>query len=107
MNVVGCCVLAGALTALGWHAVSEHYLHLRLLRLIRHSTHVPVTSHDAWWHELAWWWRYAIQAALLVLATVIGLAYRAAPGAVTAVGAAVVIGALITLALRQHLRRQT
>lgn len=106
MNVAGCCVIAVALITLAWHAVSEHYTHLRLLRLIRPNTRVPVTDHDAWWHELAWWWRYAIQAALLIFAVTIALAYRANPDAVTIAGAVGVTAVLILLAVRRHVRRQ-
>lgn len=72
-------VLIAAGLTMAWHAVAEHHVHLRALRLVRRSTAVPETDHHAWWHSLPRRYRLAIQVALLLCGLGFGVAYPLAP----------------------------
>lgn len=98
-------VLIAAGLAVGWHAVTEHHVHLRAWRLVRPRTVLPVTSHHAWWHSLPRRYRLAIQTALLLCGLAFGVAYPLAPVPVLVLGGLAVCGGL-ALGIRTMLRER-
>jgi hypothetical protein len=106
MNAVGCFIIGMALLAVGWHAVAEHHSHLRIVKIFRPDIEIPQSTHDAWWHSLSRWRRFMIQGTLLVVAVVVGTAYRHAPTIVAAIGGGAVVAALVVLAIRLRPKRQ-
>lgn len=100
MNPVMWGIVAVAAAATGWHAVTEHHWHLRLLRRFRPRTAVPETTHDTWWHALPKSRRVTVQAGLTLGGLAAGIAYETLPTVATAaLGAMVAAGALL-LAVR-------
>jgi hypothetical protein len=98
-------VLALAVLATGWHAVTEHKVHRRAWRLVRPSTAVPETGHHAWWHSLPRRYRLAIQGALLLCGLAFGTAYPLAPVPVLVTGA-VAVAAGVTAGVRAMVRER-
>ena len=100
MNPVMWGIIAAAVAATVWHAVTEHHVHLRFLRHFRPGIVVPRTTHDTWWHGLPKSRRMSVQAALTALGLAGGIAYETAPrAAIVALGVIVVTGAAL-LAVR-------
>ncbi len=93
-------IIAFAAAATGWHAVTEHHVHLRVLRIVRPGTRVPSTTHDAWWHSLPRSHRIAVQATLTAAGLVAGFAYQAAPAVAMAVLGVIVAAAAGLLVIR-------
>jgi len=80
--------------AMGWHMVSEHYVHLVWLRVIDPETKVPDVSHGSWWHAMPHWKRLGAHAVMAGTAIVAGLAWQLSPYAIAALavlGAAVLV----------------
>lgn len=100
MNPVMWGIIAAAAAATAWHAVTEHHLHLRLLRRFRPRTAVPETTHDTWWHGLPKSRRVTVQAGLALAGLTAGIAYETAPTVAIAVLAAAVVAGTLLLAVR-------
>lgn len=100
MNPILWGIIAAAVAATAWHAVTEHHLHLRLLRRFRPRTAVPETTHDTWWHGLRKSRRVAVQAGLMMAGLAAGIAYETAPAVAVAVLGAIVAAGALLLAVR-------
>jgi hypothetical protein len=91
-------ITAVATAAAVWHAVTEHHVHLRLLRRLFPGIVVPQTSHDTWWHSLPRSRRIIVQAALMAAGLGLGIASEVAPtAAITALGGIVATGAVLAV----------
>lgn len=100
MNPVMWGIVAAAIAATGWHAVTEHHLHRRVLRRFRPGIVVPETTHDTWWHSLPRRYRITVQAGLIAAGLAGAIAYKTVPlVAITVVGT-IVIAAAVLLAMR-------
>jgi hypothetical protein len=100
-------ITAAATVVTMWHAVTEHHMHLRLLRHFRSGTLVPETTHDTWWHSLPKNHRIAVQAALMTVGLVCAIAYEAMPAAAVAVLGVIVIAGAALLAIRSADRKRS
>jgi hypothetical protein len=93
-------ITAVAAAAAVWHALTEHHVHLRLLRSVRPGTVVPQTSHDSWWHALPRGRRIIVQAALTAAGLGAGIACETAPAVGIPVFAGIVVAAGVLVVLR-------
>jgi hypothetical protein len=93
-------ITAVAAAAAVWHAVTEHHVHLRLLRRLRPGTVVPQTTHDTWWHALPASGRVIVQAALTAAGLGAGIACAAAPMVAITVLAGIVVAGAVLVAVR-------
>jgi hypothetical protein len=93
-------IVAAAIAATGWHAITEHHLHRRVWRRFYPGTVVPATTHDTWWHSLPKSRRTTVQACLIAAGLAGGIAYKTVPLlAITVVGT-IVMAAVALLAIR-------
>lgn len=86
--------------AMGWHMVSEHYVHLVWLRAADPETKVPDVSQDSWWHAMAHWKRLGAHAVMAGTAIVAGLAWQLSPYAIAAFTVLGVITLVLVLVRR-------
>jgi hypothetical protein len=93
-------IIAAAAAATLWHAMTEHHLHLRLLRHFRPGTVVPQTTHDTWWHGLPKSRQRTVQAALTMAGLAGGIAYETAPRVAIVVLGGIVLAGIMLLAVR-------
>jgi ABC-type protease/lipase transport system fused ATPase/permease subunit len=100
MTAVLWAITAIAAAATVWHGVTEHHLHLRLLRCLRPGTVVPRTTHDTWWHALSRSRRIIVQVALTAAGLAAGIACEAAPAVAITVLAGSVVAGTVLVAVR-------
>lgn len=83
--------------ALGWHMVSEHYVHLVWLRVIDPETKVPDVSRGSWWHAMPHWKRLGAHAVMAGAAILGGLAWELSPYLIAAVAGLAVTGIVLRI----------
>ena len=97
-------LLAGilvAVSAAGYHGVTEHYWHLRYFwRYARPGTVIPPTRHDTRWHGMGHATRWAYDAGMIAAALLLGTAWRLEPRFTAYAVAAVTVIAVTWLGVR-------
>jgi hypothetical protein len=93
-------IVAAAVAATVWHAVTEHHMHLRVLRRFRPGTAVPQTTHDTWWHGLPKSRQRTVQVALTMAGLAGGIAYETVPRVAIVVLGGIVLAGATLLAIR-------
>jgi len=93
----------------GYHAVTEHHVHLRILHLVNPRVEVPETRHDSRWHAMGHGQRALANTGMIVAAACLGVAWRLAPGITTicvtiaiAAAAAALLARAVSKALGQR-----
>lgn len=98
----------------GYHAVTEHHVHLKIAHLVNRNVAVPETRHDTRWHAMNHGQRGAVNAGMIAAAFALGLAWRLAPKITTicvtiaiVAAAAALIARAVSKALGQRHRPDT
>jgi hypothetical protein len=84
----------------GYHAVTEHHVHLKIAQLVNPRIEVPQTRHDSRWHGMSHLQRAGVNGGMVIMAIALGVAWRIQPQATTVCAAIIVIAAAAALVSR-------
>jgi hypothetical protein len=100
-------IASGTLIVIGagvYHAVTEHHVHLRIAHAVSPRVEVPPTRHDTRWHAMTHGQRACVNAGMIAMAVMLGLAWGLAPQ-VTTVCVAVMTACAVTAAVARAVSR--
>jgi hypothetical protein len=66
-----------------YHAVTEHHVHLRIAHAVNPRVEIPPTRHDTRWHAMTHRQRAYVNAGMIAMAVLLGLAWGLQPQVTT------------------------